>query len=59
MISNDKFMEQFKALEHSENFKEIANCCEPVSNQILIHDDAKFAEGIKQFTEWFKRTYGK
>lgn len=58
MISNDKFMEQFKALEYSEDFKEALNWRPPVSNQKPIHDDARFTEGIRLFGEWLRKTYG-
>lgn len=35
MISNDKFMEQFEALEYSENFKEILKFNEKKDEEYL------------------------
>lgn len=49
-------MEQFKALEDSEDFKNAIK--PPVDNfKKYVPNDKKFSNGIKQFSEWFQKTY--
>ena len=60
MISNSSFIKQFKALEHSKNFKEIANDTGPICMiGEEIRDDEKFKEGIRLYAELLKETYPK
>lgn len=61
MISNNLFIKQFKELQNSKNFEEIANNTCPKGSICIVGEESRndytFEKGIRKYAKWIKETY--